>query len=273
MNRFLNLIKESLIEKKYVILILGGIIGLLSYYVVYIIEDMDLQGLKELGEIYPEEMLKFFGGIEVFTNPYGFWSLELMSFMWLYAGIYILYMASGLLSQEIEDKTIDLSLSKPIKRNYFLTSKIVFLYVFTFAALGIVFLISMVSIAGSPTFHDEGLYFDRLWATYFTVVLYLTAFAMIAFFFSTIFLSTRKSMALGVMALFLMFFLGEFYSYMDEGIQGIKYISIFYYFNPLDYMVYADKAIFIRDMIVLISLNAVLIVASLTIFNKKDIPN
>jgi len=80
-------------------------------------------------------------------------------------------------------------------------------------------------------------------------------------------------MALGVIVLFIMFFLGEFYVYMDESIQGIKYISIFYYFNPVEYMVNADFAIFTRDIIVLGSINIALIIGSLLIFNKKDIPN
>lgn len=273
MKRFFSTIKEFLLEKKYGIIILGGIIGLLSYFVVLMVEEMDMEGLEELVNIFPEGMFDIFGDISVFTNPYGYWSLEMLSFIWLYAGFYILYMASALLSQDIESKTIDLSLSKPITRNNFLGSKIAFLYVFIMTTLGIVFLITMVSMATSPTFRTEGLYFDRLWAAYFTVVLFLAAFAMIAIFFSTLFLSTKKSMALGIMVLFLMFFLGEFYIYMDESIQGIKYISIFYYFNPLDYIVHADKGLFVRDIFILASVNTVFIVASLFVFNKKDIPN
>jgi len=82
-------------------------------------------------------------------------------------------------------------------------------------------------------------------------------------------------MALGVMILFIMFFLGEFYIYMDETIQGIKYISIFYYFNPVDYLVNEDfpLALFIRDIYVLGMINVALIVGSLFIFDSKDIPN
>ena len=79
-------------------------------------------------------------------------------------------------------------------------------------------------------------------------------------------------MAFGVIVLFLMFFLGEFYVYMDEAVQGIKYISVFYYFNPSDYIVHADYTLLTRDIIVLGSINAGLVVASLIIFNKKDIP-
>ncbi|KKL96010.1 hypothetical protein LCGC14_1848740, partial [marine sediment metagenome] len=82
-----------------------------------------------------------------------------------------------------------------------------------------------------------------------------------------------KSVAVGVMVLFIMFFLGEFYIYMGEIIQGIKYISIFHYYNPVDYLIYADSGLFTRDIIILGIINGVLIAGSLFVFNKKDIPN
>jgi ABC-2 type transport system permease protein len=275
MKRFFSTVKELILEKKFIILILGGVIGLLSFFIIAMLEDLDLQSLDDILSLMAgfEELLDFFGGLAVMSSPYGFWSLEILSFIWLYAGIYLIFMASSLLSHEVEDKTIDLSLSKPISRYNFLGSKITFLYVFIMTVVGIFFLITLGSMAGSPTFRTEGIFTERLFATYFSVVLFLGALAMVAKFSSTIFLSTKKSVAVGVMVLFIMFFLGEFYIYMDEAIQGIKYISIFYYYNPVDYLVYADSALFTRDIIVLGFINGVLIAGSLFVFNKKDIPN
>lgn len=272
MKQFVTSIKEYLLSKKYIILILGGIIGLLSYFIIYMVEDMDLSAIQDIISAWPEGMLEFFGDVEIFSNVYGFWSLEILAFMWLYAGIYIIYMASGLLSQEVEEKTIDLTLSKPITRYNFLGGKIAFLYIFISATMGICFLITMGGMSFSSVYHEEGLFFDRLWLTYIIVVLFLGVLAMFAKFFSTIFLASRKSMALGVVVLFLMFFLGEFYIYMDESVQSIKYISVFYYFNPAEYLVYSDFPLYVRDLIVLGSVNACLITASLLVFNKKDIP-
>ncbi|MFX1343513.1 MAG: ABC transporter permease [Promethearchaeota archaeon] len=272
MRQFTISVKEHFLAKKYILLILGGIIGLLSYFIIYMVEDMNLDAVQDIIEAWPPEMVEFFGDTEIFSNPYGFWSLEILAFMWLYAGIYIVYMASGLLSQEVEEKTIDLTLSKPITRYTFLGSKITFLYIFIAATMGICFLITMGGMSFSSIYNEEGLYFDRLWLTYIIVVLFLGVLAMFAKLFSTIFLATRKSMALGVVVLFLMFFLGEFYIYMDEAVQGIKYISVFFYFNPAEYLVHSDFPLFIRDLIVLGSVNAGLIIASLLIFKRKDIP-
>ncbi|TKJ21384.1 MAG: hypothetical protein CEE43_09585 [Promethearchaeota archaeon Loki_b32] len=273
MKRFFSSIKELILEKKFMILILGGGIGLLSFFIVALISDLDLQSMQDIFSAFPEEFLEFFGDLAVLANPYGFWTMEMLSFIWLYAGILFIFTASSLLSHEVENKTIDLSLSKPISRYNFLGSKITFLYVFIMTTIGIFFLITLGSMAASSTFRTEGIFLERFLAAYFSVVLFLGALAMVAKFMSTIFLSTKKSIALGVMILFIMFFLGEFYVYMDEAIQDIKYISIFYYFNPVDYMVNADTAIFTRDIVILGTINVALIVGSLFIFNRKDIPN
>ncbi len=272
-KRFFSSVKELILEKKFMILILGGGIGLLSFFIVAMIGDLDLQSFQDIFSYFPEGFLDFFGDIGSLTSPYGFWTMEMLSFIWLYAGILFIFTASSLLSQEVEKKTIDLSLSKPISRDNFLGSKITFLYIYIMITIGIFFLISLGSMAASSVFRDEGILLERFLAAYFSVVLFLGALAMVAKFTSTIFLSTKKSVALGVMVLFIMFFLGEFYVYMDESIHGIKYISIFYYFNPVEYMVNADFAIFTRDIIVLGSINVALIVGSLLIFNKKDIQN
>ncbi|MFX1500563.1 MAG: ABC transporter permease [Promethearchaeota archaeon] len=273
MRRFFSTIKELILEKKFMILILGGVIGLLSFYIIIIIGDMDIQELQEVISAFPEGFLDFFGDLEVLANPYGFWSLEMLSFIWLYAGIYLIFLASSLLSHDVENKTIDLSLSKPISRYNYLGSKIAFLYVFIISTIGIFFLITIGSVVASPVFRTEGIYLERFFATFLSVVLFLGVLAMVSKFISTIFLSTKKSLAIGVMTLFIMYFFGEFYVYMDEAIQDIKYVSIFYYFNPTDYMVMVDVSIFIRDVVILGIVNIVLIVGSLLIFNRKDIPN
>ncbi len=273
MKRFFNTVKELLLEKKFMILLLGGGIGLLSFFIIVLIEDMDLQSLEDIFSAFPEGMIDFFGDMAVLANPYGFWTMEMLSFIWLYAGILFIFTASSLLSHEVEYKTIDLSLSKPISRYNFLGSKITFLYIYIMTIIGIFFLITLGSMSASSVYRAEGIFLERFLAAYFAVVLFLGALAMVAKFFSTIFLNTKKSLALGVIILFIMFFLGEFYVYMDEAIQDIKYISIFYYFNPVDYIVSVNTTIFTRDIVILGIINAALIVGSLLIFSRKDIPN
>ena len=272
MSQFLTIVKEYIKDKKWATILLGGITGLFGLFTIYIFSDLDLEALDSLMAMFPEGMLDFFGGMVAMTNPYGWLTIEVLGFLWLYAGIYLVFSASSLLSQDIEEKTIELSLSKPITRTKYLGSKIVSLYMIITIMMALTFLIISGTIATSQMFIDEGLYWDRVWGTYVIVVLFLSALSMIAFFGSTIFLNTKKAMVIGIVALFLMFFIDGFYSYMEE-IENLKYFTLFFYYNPLDYLVHADIDLFIRDIIVLASINAALVIGSLIVFNKKDIPN
>lgn len=277
MGQLLTIVKEYIKDKKWATILLGGITGLFGVFTIYILNEIDLEAIDSiiammgLGESM-EGMLDFFGGVAAMTNPYGFLTIEVLGFIWLYAGIYLVYSASSLLSQEIEEKTIELSLSKPITRTKFLSSKIVSLYLFIIILMALAFLIISGGIANSQRFIDEGLYWDRVWGTYVIVVLFLSALSMIAFFGSTIFLNSKKAMVIGIVALFLMFFIDGFYSYMEE-IENLKYFTVFFYYNPIDYLVHGDIDLYVRDIIVLALVNAALAIGSLVIFNKQDIPN
>lgn len=90
------------------------------------------------------------------TNPYGFLTVEVLGSLWLYAGIYLVFSASLLLSQDIEEKTIELFLSKPITRTKFLGSKIVSLYMLITIMIALAFLILSGGIVTSQMFIDEG---------------------------------------------------------------------------------------------------------------------
>ena len=76
----------------------------------------------------------------------------------------------------------------------------------------------------------------------------------------------------GVVVLFVMFFLGSFYDYMGD-FESVKYASVFFYYNPTQYLVHGNLDIFLRDFLFLESVNIALVVGSLLIFRKRNIPN
>ena len=272
MGQMLSIVKEHVMDRKWVVILLGGLTGLLGLLIINMIGSLDLEGLQSLIEVFPPEMLDFFGGDLAFTNPYGFLNIEVLSFLWLYAGIYLVFAASSILAQEVDKKTIELSLSKPITRTKYLASKIISLYLVIIFMMIIAFLIFSAGIVNSQAFIDEGFYWDRVWGTCLIAILFLSGLSMIAFFGSTIFLNSKMAMLIGIIGLFIMFFINGFYTYLEE-LEDLKYFTVFYYYNPLEYLVNADMDIFIRDILVLSSINVVLIVGSIIVFNKKDIPN
>lgn len=272
MSKMLRIIKDHLNDKKWIIFFLGGITGLFGLMIIVMVASLDLEAFEQILAFLPPEMLDFFGGDLAFANPYGMLNIEVLSFLWIYAGIYLLFSASSILAQEVERKTIELSLSKPITRTKFLGSKIISLYIVITLMMVFAFLIFSGGIASSQVFIDEGLYWDRLWGTCLIAVLFLSALSMIALFGSTIFLNSKKAVLIGIVALFFMFFINGFYTYLEK-LEPLKYYTVFYYYNPLEYLVNADMDIFVRDIIILSAINGALVVGSLVVFNIKDIPN
>jgi len=76
--------------------------------------------------------------------------------------------------------------------------------------------------------------------------------------------------ALAVM--FLMFFIGSFWEYLPEAYQNIQYVSTWFCLNTLDLFGNGIFDDFLRDIFVLGGVNVVLIIASLLIFRRRDIP-
>lgn len=271
MNRFAHLVKEYLFDKKWIILAFGGLIGLMGFGITAVLGTMDMAQIQSILAGFPEGFLDFFGdSIAAMTTPYGFLSLEFFSFMWLYAGIFIMYLGSNVLSQEVEDSTIELALSKPISRSEFLGTKIVYFYLLIAGIMGVVFLILTGAVLSSSIFITEGMFLERLWSFYIIMVLFLGVLAIIPICFSTIFLNTKKAMAFATIVLFVMYFMGIFYQYV-EAIDVIKYFTVFFYYNPTQYLVDGNFIVFYRDLIVLASINVILIIVSIAIFKKKDI--
>ena len=267
MSQSLIIIKEQLIDKKWIILVLGAMIGGMSLLIVAIIGQMDIEAMMAG---YPPELLGLFGAD--FSNPYGFLSMEVITVIWMFVGIYMIFSASLIIPQEIEEKTIELFLSKPITRKKFLGSKIVSTYMIITGIMVIGFLMTSGVIPLSPDFVEEGLYFDRLWGTCLVTILFVGVMAMFSLFCSTIFLHSKKAMVLGIVVVFAMFFINGFYSFLEE-LEFLQWFTIFRYYNSADYLINPELDVYIRDIIVLASLNAVFLIGSLVVFNLKDIPN
>jgi len=272
MLKVLSVIIEQFHEKKWSLLLFGGAVGLMGLAVIAILEYIDVGAYAAIFESMPE-LADFFGGLVAFSSPYGFLGVELFAFMWIFVGIFLVYMtSSSALPIEVENKTIDLILSKPISRSSYLAGKIGFLYLYIAGLIGIVVTFIGAGMAISPTFIDFGLHWDRLFTVYVIVVLHLGTMVMTALLFATIFLDTKKTMGATMMITFLMFFIGSFWMYIPEAQQGIKYVSTWFYYNAMDLFGMGVFDNFLRDILVLGGVNIVLIVASLLVFRRRDIP-
>jgi ABC-2 type transport system permease protein len=270
--KVLSIIIELLHEKRWLLLAFGLLIGIFGYVMTIIIEVIDLSGIEDLLASIPqlEELLDIFGDL---TSPYGLLNVEVFAFYWIFVGFFFVYIASStVLPGEVEDKTIDLTLSKPISRSSYLMSKITFLYIFIICVQAIIFTLIGLGMATSQAFIDVGLYWDRLLAVYIINIVHSGTLVMTALLFATITLSSKKTMGAALAIMFVMFFLGTFWEFFSVDQQVIKYISTWFYLNTEDLFVHGIFDNFLQDVLVLIGVNMVLIVASLLIFRRRDIP-
>ncbi len=69
-----------------------------------------------------------------------------------------------------------------------------------------------------------------------------------------------------------MYFIGLFWGFFPEEQQIIKYLSTWFYLGTEDLFVHGIFDNFLRDILVLSGINVVLVVSSLLVFRRKDIP-
>lgn len=251
-------------------LIFGGLVALLTWYMTYLFDPTLFANMMELVESYPPEILDMIGGIEAFnmTTLPGYLNVYVFSLSWLYYGIYIMIRVSQDLPSEIENKTIDLYLSKPISRGEYLIGKIVSHMVMLLIVIGLniaAFWIGVASNSGIESVDSAGIIMTVFgW-------MYLMLFAIIAtaFLLST-FLSAKKSMAIALGVLIIFYFLGTFE--LKEGMENVKIISIFYYFQPQKLLVLHSTANLLRDMLVLFGYSIILLIIAILIYSKRNIP-
>jgi len=212
MKKVLSIIIEHLQEKKWLLLGFGYLIGLFGYGITLILEVLDLSEFMDLITAFPEfeEFLDFFGDV---ASPYGLLNAEVFTFVWVFVGFFFVYIASStVLPGEVEDKTIDLILSKPINRSSYLMGKITFLYIFIIAVQAIIFSLIGVGMATSQAFIDVGLHWDRLLAVYIINIVHSGTLVMTALLFATITLSSKKTVGAALAIMFAMFFIGTIWS-------------------------------------------------------------
>ena len=272
MKKIFAITKEDLFDKKWFLLSLGVLVGLLGWYLIAFLGTYDLSALQAYLDSLPAELRGLLGQLDV-ANPYSLFNAYFFMFLWLYCGVFLVYMASSLVPQEVENNTIDLVLSKPVSREKYLTGKIGFIYIFTACLMGLILMFVAVGMGSSSMFIEAGLHWERLVALFLAATLHLGTLAMTAFLFSTVFLSTKKTLAAAVITMFIMFFMGGSYGTAGATLSNpLRYASTWFYYNPAQYFGTGNFSGFLGDVLVLLAVNVGLIIASLIVFRKKDIP-
>lgn len=234
--------------------------------------DPDLfVGMEEMLEAYPEFILEMIGSALDLGTYGGFYTMEFLSMIWIWLGIYFIQQAGQDIPSTIEDQTIDLILSKPLKRWEFVLGRYMRFLFSVFLTMFFIGALTFLMIAVAPNLQGQEIkYSEFFWGLTWAFV-FLVSLTTTAFFLSTFFPRKKASgIAFGILVIF--FIIGTFYSFFDEGIQDIKYFSLFFYYDPAKIIVSHSYENVVRDFLILIGYSVVLIYVSIILFNRRDIP-
>lgn len=220
----------------------------------------------------PPAILEMMGGAMDLGTFGGFFTIEFLSMIWIWLGIYFILQAGQDIPSTIENKTIDLTLSKPLKRWEFVIGRYMRFLFSIFFVIFFMLMVTFLMISIAPNLQDQVInlaefFWGLTWAFLFIVSLTTTAF------FFSVFLNRKKATGIAFGILVLFFVIGTFYSFFDDRIQDIKYLSLFFYYDPSRIIVSHnfDETV-IRDFLILFGYSVILLFASIIVFNKRDIP-
>jgi ABC-2 type transport system permease protein len=253
------------------ILIYSGIMSLFFIWFVTFFDPELFAGMEEIIEGYPEAIRQIIGEFYNLAEFGGFLNVYLFSVSFFYFGIYFILKSAQSFPKEIEDKTIDLLLSKPLKRYELTLGK----YLSLVLEILIIFYFVMVSVLLGilifPSASANGIFLNEIIFAFVWNFIFMVTLISTGFFFST-FLSSKKALAFALGMVIFFYAVGQFWKSFPEGAQEIKRISIFYYSDMSNLLVNHVWDNVGLHILILLSYSVVLTTLAVIIFNKRDIP-
>jgi len=197
----------------------------------------------------------------------GFLSVELYSWWFLLVGLYLAYISVNGVTDDYEERRLDILFSNPISRRRFLTEKFLVLSFYTFVLL----FVSAVVLIGS--LHSVGeLEKFGVWTALATMLgswplfLVVIAFSML---FAVKFKRSRTAVGLSLMIALVMYAL----HIAGNMVDALEWVTTFTILSYWDYnSVLLDEIFKTEHFLGLIILALIIFVAAILIFEREDIP-
>jgi ABC-2 type transport system permease protein len=216
----------------------------------------------------PPEMQNLVGGLVDLSTFEGFFNLYIFEFAWMWYGIYIIIKVSQDLPSEIEGKTIDLILSKPIRRVEYIIGKQLYHILLIITAILSSIIFTIASIFLNPNINSETIEISGFVYSFIWLGILLIAIESTVLLISTI-LPGRKSMAVGFAVIMGLWFISAYSNSIP--IENIDLISLFTYYSPKEIIIEGETANVLNNITVLIVWYIVTTLVALIYFDKKDI--
>ena len=253
------------------ILIIAFLFGLFFLSFMGMFDPTLFEDMEALLESYPEAIVQMVGEYVALTTFGGFLNVYLFSMSWFYFGFYFIIKAAQDIPKEIEDKTIDIILSKPIKRWQFVIGKYVKHIITAFIIVGFSSLGVLIGVFTLPNIIPSEVYFNEIFTVFLWLFVFLVALISTSLFFST-FQHPKRALTLSFAATMFFYIVGIFWEAFPEAVQGIRFASIFYYFETSNLLVNHVWDMVLINILILTGYSACMVGLSVLIFNKRDIP-
>ena len=270
----MKLIQTTIKEIRYnikAILILSLLFGLFFLSFMGMFDPTLFEDMQALLESYPEAIVQMVGDYVALTTFGGFLNVYIFSMTWFYFGFYFIIKSSQDIPKEIDDKTIDIILSKPIKRWKFVIGKYLRHVITAFIVVGISSLGILIGVFAFPNIDPNEVYFNEIYTVFLWLFVFLVALISTSLFFST-FLPPKRALSLSFAITMFFYIVGIFWEAFPESVQGIRFASIFYYFETSNLLVNHVWDMVLLNILILTGYSACMVGLSVLIFNKRDIP-
>jgi ABC-2 type transport system permease protein len=213
--------------------ILGWGIGLalLGLVIVPMYDSFAAQGeaFEEMMEMFPAEVMVFFGDLGAMATPEGWLSIEFFSYMPLILGIYAIQAGTGLLAKDEEGGTLDLIIAHPVSRlGLYLGRYLAFLF-----SLAAVLLIAWLGIFLPMGWSSMSLSGIEVARPFLSLFVELVLFGSLGLILSMLLPSRRwASMVSGLLLVASFFITGL--SQLNDDLEGLARMSPLTYFQNQD---------------------------------------
>ncbi len=269
--KVLQIIWKELKAGKKGIILYTALLGLFYMWFVSIFDPVFFEDFESLLESYPEAIRQMIGEFYSLGTIGGLMNIYLFSMSLFFFGVYFVLKASQDIPREIDNKTIDIMLSKPIKRWEFSLGKYLYHIIGALIVLIGVMLAVILGIFIMPNVSPNDVPWAEFLTAFLAMILLNLCIVTTGFLFST-FMDTKKSLVLSFGVIIFFYAIGQFWQSFPGIAQEIKYISIFYYADMSNLLVNSNWDAIPLKIIFLSTYSIGLTVLSLIFFNKRDIP-
>jgi len=197
----------------------------------------------------------------------GFVALEYYSWSWMLTGLFIAYLSVSLIASDFENKRMDVMFSAPISRRRYLLEKftamsLIALFIVLVQIAGLIW--GLASINALNEFSANSVSLSLIGSLPLLLVIAAVGIAT-----AVLFQKVRTGMGLTFAFVFAEFFLYTFGGF-SKSLEWMKTISIFKYWDYFSVII--DNLFKGGDFLILTVLAIALIITTIRVFQKKDIP-